>query len=50
MLISQALNDKINEQVGYEFAASIQYTAIAAHFAAVSPTAVATTYGCADKS
>jgi ferritin len=36
MLISQALNDKINEQVGYEFAASIQYTAIAAHFDAES--------------
>jgi len=32
MLISQTLNEKINEQVGYEFAASIQYTAIAAHF------------------
>ena len=36
MLISQALNQKINEQVGYEFAASIQYTAIAAHFDAES--------------
>ncbi len=36
MLISQPLNDKINEQVGYEFAASIQYTAIAAHFDAES--------------
>jgi len=36
MLISQNLNDKINEQVGYEFAASIQYTAIAAHFDAES--------------
>jgi len=36
MLISQALNEKINEQVGYEFAASIQYTAIAAHFDAES--------------
>jgi len=36
MLISQSLNDKINEQVGYEFAASIQYTAIAAHFDAES--------------
>ena len=36
MLISQALNDKINEQIGYEFAASIQYTAIASHFDAES--------------
>lgn len=36
MLVSQALNDKINEQVGNEFAASIQYTAIAAHFDAES--------------
>jgi bacterioferritin B len=36
MLVSQALNDKINEQVGQEFAASIQYTAIAAHFDAES--------------
>lgn len=36
MLSSQSLNDKINEQVGYEFAASIQYTAIAAHFDAES--------------
>ena len=33
------------------FAHTASYdTAIAAHFAAVSPTAVATTYGCADKS
>jgi bacterioferritin B len=36
MLISQALNEKINEQIGYEFAASIQYTAIASHFDAES--------------
>ena len=36
MLISSPLNDKINEQIGYEFAASIQYTAIAAHFDAES--------------
>ncbi|MEI6339779.1 MAG: ferritin [Verrucomicrobiota bacterium] len=36
MLISRDLNEKINEQVGYEFAASIQYTAIAAHFDAES--------------
>jgi len=36
MLISQPLNEKINEQIGYEFAASIQYTAIAAHFDAES--------------
>jgi ferritin len=36
MLITQNLNDKINEQIGWEFAASIQYTAIAAHFDAES--------------
>jgi ferritin len=36
MLISQLLNDKINEQIGYEFAANIQYTAIASHFDAES--------------
>lgn len=36
MLISQTLNAQINEQVGYEFSASIQYTAIAAHFDAES--------------
>lgn len=36
MLISKALGDKINEQIGHEFAASIQYTAIAAHFDAES--------------
>jgi len=36
MLVSPALNEKINEQVGHELAASIQYTAIAAHFDAES--------------
>lgn len=36
MLVSTTLNDKINEQIGHEFAASIQYTAIAAHFDAES--------------
>ncbi len=36
MLISSALNNKINEQVGYEFAAGIQSTTIAAHFDAES--------------
>lgn len=36
MLISKVLGDKINEQIGHEFAASIQYTAIAAHFDAES--------------
>ncbi len=36
MLISQTLNEQINEQIGHEFAASIQYTAIAGHFDAES--------------
>jgi len=32
MLISEKLNAAINEQIGNEFAASLQYVAIAAHF------------------
>jgi bacterioferritin B len=34
MLTSQKVMDAINEQIGYEFSASLQYFAIAAHFAA----------------
>jgi len=34
MLTSQKIIDAINEQIGYEFSASLQYYAIAAHFAA----------------
>jgi ferritin len=34
MLTNQKVIDAINEQVGYEFSASLQYYAIAAHFAA----------------
>ena len=34
MLTSQKVVDAINEQIGYEFSASLQYYAIAAHFAA----------------
>src|SRR6266699_5311566 len=34
MLTSQKIIDAINEQIGYEFSASMQYYAIAAHFAA----------------
>lgn len=34
MLTSQKVVDAINEQIGYEFSASLQYFAIAAHFAA----------------
>jgi len=34
MLTSQKVIDAINEQIGYEFTASLQYYAIAAHFAA----------------
>ncbi len=33
MLISQKLNAAINQQIGNEFGASMQYVAIAAHFA-----------------
>jgi ferritin len=33
MLISQKINAAINEQIGNEFAASLQYVAIASHFA-----------------
>ncbi|MEO6847263.1 MAG: ferritin [Chthoniobacterales bacterium] len=36
MLISQAINDAVNEQIGYEFGAMMQYFAIAAHFEAES--------------
>ena len=32
MLISQKMNKAINEQIGREFGASLQYVAIAAHF------------------
>lgn len=32
MLISQQMNTAINEQIGREFGASLQYVAIAAHF------------------
>ncbi len=34
MLTSQKVVDAINEQIGYEFSASLQYFAIASHFAA----------------
>lgn len=36
MLISKAINDAVNEQIGYEFSAMMQYIAIAAHFEAES--------------
>lgn len=36
MLIPQKVVDAINEQIGYEFSASLQYHAIGAHFAAES--------------
>lgn len=32
MLISERMNEALNEQIGHEFGASIQYVAIAAHF------------------
>jgi ferritin len=34
MLTSQKVIDAINEQIGFEFSASMQYVAIAAHFSA----------------
>jgi bacterioferritin B len=34
MLTNQKIIDAINEQIGYEFSASMQYYAIASHFAA----------------
>src|SRR3977135_4720925 len=34
MLTTEKIIDAINEQIGYEFSASMQYYAIAAHFAA----------------
>jgi len=34
MLTNQKVIDAINEQIGYEFSASLQYYAVAAHFAA----------------
>src|SRR3954452_24083567 len=34
MLTNQKIIDAINEQIGYEFSASIQYFAISAYFAA----------------
>jgi ferritin len=34
MLTGQKVIDAINEQIGYEFSASMQYVAIAAHFSA----------------
>ena len=36
MLISNPMNAALNEQIGYEFNASLQYVAIAAHFDAES--------------
>lgn len=33
MLISQTMNDAINQQIGNEFSASLQYVSIASHFA-----------------
>ena len=41
MLISKKMNDAINEQIGVEFGASLQYVAMAAHFAAEGLTELA---------
>lgn len=41
MLISEKMNAAINQQIGNEFGASLQYVAIAAHFAAEGLTALA---------
>ena len=32
MLIGEKVNEALNEQIGYEFSASLQYVAIAAYF------------------
>jgi len=40
MLTSQKVIDAINEQIGYEFSAELQYYAIAAHFAGRGAAAV----------
>ena len=36
MLISSAMNDQINEQIGHEFGASFQYVNIAGYFDSVA--------------
>ncbi len=41
MLISKNMNSALNEQIGYEFAASLQYVAIASHFAGEGLTCLA---------
>lgn len=41
MLISKKMNQAINQQIGNEFGASLQYVAIAAHFAAEGLTVLA---------
>jgi bacterioferritin B len=44
MLISEEMNKVLNEQIGNEFGASLQYVAIASHFAAVGLTELATAF------
>jgi bacterioferritin B len=44
MLISQKMNAAINEQIGNEFAASLQYVAIASHFAGEGLSELATKF------
>jgi ferritin len=41
MLISERMNNALNEQVGNEFGASLQYVSIASHFAGEGLTALA---------
>lgn len=44
MLTSKKIIDAINEQIGYEFSASMQYYAIAAHFAAEGVAVIVTAF------
>ncbi len=41
MLISKTMNEALNEQIGLEFAASLQYVSIASHFAGEGLTCLA---------
>jgi bacterioferritin B len=41
MMISKKMNEALNEQIGYEFAASLQYVSIASHFAGQGLTCLA---------
>jgi bacterioferritin B len=44
MLISKKMNAALNEQIGYEFSASLQYVAISSHFASEGLAQLAATF------